>query len=108
MNNSNEEKENEEKKNKKKIEHLITDDDWLDKFINVTNEYNRQNINSSISPNDPILSELIDSKDKELIISSEDLVSYRHDNQSKKYKVLDLLDSGFYGKVFKAVNTRIN
>ena len=105
INNSNEEKENEEKKNKKKIEHLITDDDWLDKFINVTNEYTRQNINSSISPNDPILSELIDSKDKELIISSEDLVSYRHDNPSKKYKVLDLLDSGFYGKVFKAVNT---
>ena len=104
-NGSNEEKENEEKKKKKKIEHLITDDDWLAKFINETNEYNRKNINSSISPKDPIIRELIDSKEKDLIISSEDLVSYRNDNPSKKYKVLDLLDSGFYGKIFKAVNT---
>ena len=104
-NGSNEEKNEEEKKKKKKIEHLITDDDWLAKFINETNEYNRKNINSSISPKDPIIRELIDSKEKDLIISSEDLVSYRNDNPSKKYKVLDLLDSGFYGKVFKAVNT---
>ena len=95
------------KKDKDKKEnnnHIITDDNWLENYINVTNEYNRKNINSSISPNDPILSELIDSKEKELILSSEDLVTYRSGNPSKKYKVLDLLESGSFGKMYKAVN----
>ena len=98
-------KDNNKDKNKKENNnHIITDDNWLENYINVTNEYNRKNINSSISPNDPILSELIDSKEKELILSSEDLVTYRSGNPSKKYKVLDLLESGSFGKIYKAVN----
>ena len=98
-------KDNNKDKNKKENNnHIITDDNWLENYINVTNEYNRKNINSSISPNDPILSELIDSKEKELILSSEDLVTYRSGNPSKKYKVLDLLESGSFGKMYKAVN----
>ena len=95
---------NKEKNKKENNNHIITDDNWLENYINVTNEYNRKNINSSISPNDPILSELIDSKEKELILSSEDLVTYRSGNPSKKYKVLDLLESGSFGKMYKAVN----
>ena len=95
---------NKEKNKKENNNHIITDDNWLENYINVTNEYNRKNINSSISPNDPVLSELIDSKEKELILSSEDLVTYRSGNPSKKYKVLDLLESGSFGKMYKAVN----
>jgi len=68
------------------------------------NIYKRKNINSSISPNDPILSELIDSKGKELILTSEDLVAYKSGNPSKKYKVLDLLESNSTIKMYKAVN----
>jgi len=97
-------------KDKEKIQkkennnHIITDDNWLESYINVTNEYKRKNINSSISPNDPILSELIDSKGKELILTSEDLVAYKSGNPSKKYKVLDLLESNSTIKMYKAVN----
>ena len=84
---------------------IIVNEDWLEGFINETNAYDRQNIKSSISPNDQILSELITSKEKELIISPEDIISYRNENPSKKYKVVDLIGSGSFGKVFKAVNT---
>ena len=58
----------------------------LAKLINVTNAYNRKNINSSISPDDPILSQVITSKEKELILSPENLVSYINGNPSKEYK----------------------
>ena len=84
---------------------VIVNEDWLEGFINETNAYNRLNIKSSISPKDPILSELMASKEKQLIIPSEDIISYHYENPSKKYKVVDLLGSGSFGKVFKAVNT---
>ena len=76
----------------------------LAKLINVTNVYNRKNINSSISPDDPILSQVITSKEKELILSPENLVSYINGIPSKKYKILDLLENTTTGKLFKAVN----
>ena len=84
--------------------HIIIDDDWLAKFINATNPYNRKNINSSSSPDDPELGDLIISKEKELILASEDIISYVYGNPSKKYKVLDLLENFSFGKIFKAVN----
>ena len=98
-------KDNKDKNNIDNKNNVIVNDDWLEGFINETNAYDRLNVKSSISPKDPILSELITSKEKQLIISSEDLISYHNENPSKKYKVVDLLGSGSFGKVFKAVNT---
>ena len=32
------------------------------------------------------------------------MITYQNNNPSKKYKILDLIDSGAYGKIYKAVN----
>ena len=93
-----------EEDNKEDKNNVDDDEDWLANFVNVTNEYNRKNIKSSISPKDPIMSNLINSKEKDLILSSEDMITYQNNNPSKKYKILDLIDSGSYGKIYKAVN----
>ena len=97
-------KENKNNENDDKKNNIVVNEDWLEGFINETFPFNRKNINSKISPNDPIMRNLIDSKEKELILSPGDLISYHKENPSKKYKVLDLLGSGSFGKVFKAVN----
>ena len=97
-------KENKNNVNDDKKNNIVVNEDWLEGFINETFPYNRKNINSKISPNDPVMSNLIDSKEKELILSPGDLISYHKENPSKKYKVLDTLGSGSFGKVFKAVN----
>ena len=98
-------KNNKDNENDKNKNNVIVNEDWLEGFVNETNTYYRLNHKTSISPTDPILSELITSKEKQIILSSEDIISYHKDNPSKKYKVLDLLGSGSFGKVFKAVNT---
>ena len=98
-------KNNKDNENDKNKNNVIVNEDWLEGFVNETNTYYRLNHKTSISPTDPILSELITSKEKQMILSSEDIISYHKDNPSKKYKVLDLLGSGSFGKVFKAVNT---
>ena len=97
-------KENKNNENDDNKNNIVVNEDWLEGFINETFPYNRKNINSKISPNDPVMRNLIDSKEKDLILAPGDLISYHKENPSKKYKVLDLLGSGSFGKVFKAVN----